>query len=569
MFSNVASSIIFKVSNIRKLNRQSTRRNLAVAEYESHSAKADKTHRPLLWVTICFGGGILLGAYVPVPVWAAYGLAMVCVILSLFSFHKTRSFLAFIFIAFVFLGAVHFRTYQILPAGHISTMAKFYYGAPVLLEGVVVSDVEQRRRGNMRKTTFRLEVKRIKGKGGWQKGQGEVLVNLFRGENIFYGDYLAMEGKLHKPFNFSSESKFSYRDYLERKGIKFILSVKKQGRVEVLAKTRGNPFHRYVIRFKHRLNAILADYFTGAEKGIMEGFLLGDRYNIPQHINDLFQMAGVVHILAISGFNVGIVAYVIFLFLKMFPLGRRWHYILTILILIVYAVLTGGQPPVVRATIMAVVFLAGFILEREPESVNTLACAALFILLVNPVNLFDVGFQLSFVSVLAIIVFYPKCVSVFAKFGDKTSSKSKAVAAGMSVLRYIGQSFVLSFCAYGGVAVMVAYYFEFVTPVAILANLAVIPLASLIVILGIGLLLTGLALPGVTFLFADCIRVLLALMVKIVFWCVQIPGAYFRVASFPAWVMMVYYLFILGIFWLLRRKTYADRHLAEKAMVFS
>ena len=88
----------------------------------------------------------------------------------------------------------------------------------------------------------------------------------------------------------------------------------------------------------------------------MEGFLLGDRYNIPRHINDLFQMAGVVHILAISGFNVGIVAYVIFLFLKMFPLGRRWHYILTILILIVYAVLTGGQPPVVRATIMAVVF---------------------------------------------------------------------------------------------------------------------------------------------------------------------------------------------------------------------
>ena len=94
-------------------------------------------------------------------------------------------------------------------------------------------------------------------------------------------------------------------------------------------------------------------------------------------------------------------------------------------------------------------------------------------------------------------------------------------------------------------------------------------LASLIVILGIGLLLTGLALPAVTFLFADCIRVLLALMVKIVFWCVQIPGAYFRVASFPAWVMMVYYLFILGIFWLLRRKTYADRHLAEKTILFS
>ncbi len=529
----------------------------------------NKIHWPLLWITICFGGGILLGSHVPVPFWAAYGSAAVCVILCFLLFHKTRGFLVFIFISFILLGVIHFRTYKTLPAQHISQTAKFYYGAPVLLEGVVVSDVEGRQRGNMRKTTFRLEVKRIKGKRGWQKSRGEVLVNLFRQENVFYGDYLAIEGKLHKPFNFSSGNKFTYRDYLERKGIKFILSVKKQGRVEVLAKNRGNPFHRHVIRFKHRLSEILEDHFAGAEKGIMEGFLLGDRYNIPQHINELFQMAGVVHILAISGFNVGIVAYVIFLFLKIFPLGRRWHYILTILILIAYAVLTGGQPPVVRATIMAVVFLAGFILEREPESVNTLSGAALLILLVNPVNLFDVGFQLSFISVLAIIVFYPKCAGIFSRFLDKKVQGNKAVTAGMSILKYIGQSFILSFCAYTGVAVMVAYYFELVTPVAILANLAVIPLASLIVILGVGLLLTGLALPGVAFLFADCIRILLALMVKVVFLCVQIPGAYFRVNSFPAWVMIVYYLFILGILWLLRRKRHLDRHLAEKTILFS
>ncbi len=532
-------------------------------------SKKERAHRPLLWVTICFGGGILLGACVPFPIFIAYGSAAVCLILSFLLSQEDRGFLHLIFLSFVLLGVVHFRTCKILPAGHISQTAKFFYGAPVLLEGVVVSDVELRQRGNTRKTTFRLEVKRIKGKKGWQKSRGEVMVNLFRGENIFYGDDLAIEGKLHKPFNFSSENKFSYRDFLERKGIKYTLSVKKQGRVEVVAKNRGNPLRRHVIRFKHRLSAILADHFTGAEKGIMEGFLLGDRYNIPQHINELFQMAGVVHILAISGFNVGIVAYATFLFWKMFPVGRRGHYILTILVLIAYAVLTGAQPPVVRATVMAAVFLAGFILEREPESVNTLACAALFILFVNPVSLFDVGFQLSFMSVLAIIVFYPKCARVFSRLDDKVARSNKVIGAGMSVLKYIGQSFLISFCAYLGVAVMVAYYFELVTPVAIVANLAVIPLAALIVILGIGFLLTGLVLPALAFLSADCIRVLLALMVKIVFWCVQIPGAYFRVNSFPGWVMIVYYLFIMGILWLLRRRTYADRHFAGKAAAFS
>ena len=524
-------------------------------------SSAHKTHRPLLWVTICFGGGIVLGACVPVPVSALYGSAAVCLILSVLSFHKPRGFFIFIFIAFVFLGAVHLRTHEILPARHISRIAKFYYGAPVLLEGVVASDVELRQRGNAsqreptgRKTTFRLEVKRLKGKRGWQKSQGEVLVDLFRAQDIHYGDYLAIEGKLHRPFNFSTDRKFSYRDYLERKGIRFILSVKKEGRLEVLAKNRGNLFHHYVIRFKNRLSAILAAHFIGAERGIMEGFLLGDRYNIPQHINELFQMAGVVHILAISGFNVGIVAYATFLFLKMFPLGRRGHYILTIMLLAAYAILTGAQPPVVRATIMATVFLAGFILEREPESVNTLSCAALFILFVNPVNLFDVGFQLSFVSVLAIIVFYPKCASAFLRFTGKNSDGNKTAGAAMFLLKYIGQSFVLSFCAYLGVAVLVAYYFEFVTPVAILANLAVIPLASLIVILGIGLLWTGLALPGAAFLFADCIRVLLALMVKTVFWCVQIPGAYFRVPQVPVFVVILYYLVLCAILYFGRWK---------------
>src|SRR3989338_6011549 len=233
-------------------------------------SKKERTHRPLLWVTLCFGSGILLGAYVPVPFWAAYGSAAVCVILSFLSFHKTRSFLVFIFISFILLGVIHFRMYKTLPAGHISQTAKFYYGAPVLLEGVVVSDVEQRRRGNTRKTTFRLEVKRVKGKRGWKKSRGEGLVNLFRGENIFYGDYLAIEGKLHKPFNFSSDNRFSYRDYLDRKGIKYILSVKKQGRVEVLGKNRGSPIHQYVIRCKHRLSAILAAHFVGAEKGIID-----------------------------------------------------------------------------------------------------------------------------------------------------------------------------------------------------------------------------------------------------------------------------------------------------------
>ncbi|MCK5013429.1 MAG: ComEC family competence protein [Candidatus Omnitrophica bacterium] len=496
-------------------------------------------HRPLLGVAISFGLGILLNEYIPFSFALLASLAVLFLLLTLLIQRMNIISTIFLLGSIVLLGALFSKSYQVLPKDHIYHVAKYYRKNPVLIEGVIASDVEDRDFFKGKKTIFMLDAKCLKTRWGWKKKSGKVLVNIFHDKSLTYGDCLIMEGKLHKPFEFSTDGTFSYGKFLNRKGIRLILSVKKQGYVEIKESNKGDPIRALSLKVKHRLKTILSDNLSKNENSIMQAVLLGDRYNIPKHIRELFQISGVAHILAISGLHLGIVGFLIFLFLKMMPIPRKGQYLLTILLLIFYSFLTGGRSSVIRATVMGVVFLASFILEREGDSFNTLGLAALLILLMNPLNLFDVGFQLSFISVFTIISFYPKFMNIFKRlFPDKQPI----------IIRYLLQSSAVSLAAYLGVAGLIAYYFQIVTPIALLANLIVVPLISAIVALGMGLLFVGVVLPPAIFVFANCIKILLNVMVASTFLFVQVPGAYFEINNVSIWGVILYYiLFFLSM----------------------
>lgn len=496
-------------------------------------------HRPALWVCLCFMAGIVLEPSIKVPLVILFCAAVLLLILiPLISLRKISVILLLLFIV---LGSIYRRSYEISPPDDISRITYSYRQEPVTVEGIVVSDVESRPFFKGRKTVFTLRVKRVKTRWGWKDKSGPVLVNLFREGDIRYGDQLSIKGKLHRPFNFAEGGRFSYREYLYRKGITYILSVKKDGPVDVIRRNQGRVLSEWSFRFKHRLVKIIRTYLSKYEAGIMQAFLLGDRYDIPKYFYDLCKLSGVAHIIAISGFNVGIVAYMIFLLLKMFPIPREAQYILTMAFLVFYAFLTGGQPPVVRATIMAVVFLAGFLVERDQESVNTLSLAALILLLMNPLNLFDAGFQLSFISVLAILIFYPRLMQVLYKFFPEFKEGPRKNTFKHKAVRYLFQSTAFSLVAYLGVVPLVIYYFQYVTPVVLLANLFIVPVSSLLIYFGMGLLITGIVCPFIAFTFASCITLLLNLMVAMVVFFTWIPGAYFEWKAFPLWAVFLYY----------------------------
>jgi competence protein ComEC len=190
--------------------------------------------------------------------------------------------------------------------------------------------------------------------------------------------------------------------------------------------------------------------------------------------------------------------------------------ILTVICLLIYCLITGASNPVIRATVMGIVFLLARILKREADIYNCLACAALFILGLNPRQLFDIGFQLSFVSVLAIACLYPKIKS-FLRLGNFK----------VKVLRFICEGCLVSLCAWIGTMGIIAYNFRIISPITVLANILIVPLATLITLCGFSLVLCGSFCPFLGGVFSTTTAMLITLLLNINAAVIKIPGAYF------------------------------------------
>jgi competence protein ComEC len=243
--------------------------------------------------------------------------------------------------------------------------------------------------------------------------------------------------------------------------------------------------------------------------------VLGDKKNIPPAVYDSMSKTGTVHILVVSGFNVGIVAFIIMLILKVSRLPRKARYVLAILCVIIYCFATGVQAPVLRATIMAVFLLTGFLIRREPDVRNSFSLAMFFILLTDPRALFSISFQLSFVSVAAIVFLYPKLKAFF-----------RVDYLKLKVFKALAESFLISLSAWLGTLGFIAYYFNFFSPVTVLANLFIVPLATLITLSGFSLVVISLIFPVLAGYFAYANEFFVAMLLAVSSMLVRLPFAY-------------------------------------------
>jgi len=508
-----------------------------------------KSRRPLLIITIIFILGILTQSYVNVAFSLTACAALASLVLGAILFKNKTISTIFIVLFFFSLGMLLFKNAKGSDVRDIARVSRYYRGKAAFIEGVVVSDIETRDFYKTKKLSFILDVTRLKTKWGWRSKTGKILVHVFGQRHLAYGDYLRLEGKIYGAFNFKTDSRFSYKDYLFRKGIKVLMSVKKASPIEVLEKGRASRVKALALALKSKAKNIFKENLSPNEAALIQAIILGDRYEIPKHVRELFVVTGTAHILAISGLHVGIVAFLIFLFLKLVPMPRKLRPLLTIIILAFYALLTGARPSVVRATVMATIFLSSMLVEREVDLINSLCLAALLILTFNPLNLFDVGFQLSFVSVLSIISFYPLMENLL--IGKRDMPR---------FVKRILQALSVSLAAWLGVAGLIAYYFQIVTPITILANLFVIPCISVVVALALGLLMVAAVLPFAAFAFAACLKVSLNIMVAGIFLFSHVPGASFTISFMNAIAVGIYYLFVFMIFLVLERKQHNISH---------
>lgn len=260
------------------------------------------------------------------------------------------------------------------------------------------------------------------------------------------------------------------------------------------------------------LESSLYHYLDPNEAGTISAIVLGDRSHIPKEINMIFRHTGTGHILVIAGLHIAIMTAMIVFVLKIVRIPGRAQIFLSIVLLFGYAVLTGGSVPVMRASLMACIWLASMGVELEGDALNSLSLAALLLLLFNASDLFDISFQLSFAAVFSIILFHDYLHANFS-FGPPWLSSALAVSTA----------------AWLGIAPFQWWHFGTFTPVALLANLVVVPLLDLVVILGLSLALLGILIPPVALCIAGVLKLVFNTMIVADWWFSKIPGGYFQV----------------------------------------
>ncbi len=186
---------------------------------------------------------------------------------------------------------------------------------------------------------------------------------------------------------------------------------------------------------------------------------------------------------------------------------------------------------------MAAIFFLAYFLEREVSIYNSLSLAALIILAVNPWQLFEISFQLSFLSVVSIVWLSPKIKSVFPEKLDK-----------IPWLRFLILTFSVSSAAWIGLLPLIAYYFKTFTTITVLANMIIVPYSAVITTTGFSFALVGILIPPLAPIFAATNELLILILFKIHHSLVGLPGAYFKLPQIPLVYVLLYYTLLILVF---------------------
>ena len=320
------------------------------------------------------------------------------------------------------------------------------------------------------------------------------------------------------------------------------------GGARFLARGQGHPFRQFSER---RRRAALRLLEAGLEAhpetaGLLKALLLGSRLHLPPDLRQDFMTTGTFHVIAISGLHVGMIAWLLATLLRFGGLSRVWWFPVLAPLLILYTAATGASASAMRACIMALLFVAAPLIGRRPDAGSAWAAAALLIVGLDPFQIQDRGFLLSFTLVGGLLLLAPltaRSLPAFLKpdpfqVPELVPAWKRAAAAA---LRAAWSSAALSAAAWLTSLPLTAYFFGNVSPVALIANLAAIPASFLIVLVGgLAIVLGALWLPLAVLANTLNLGIITALL-KILGWLAAIPGACVAVPRPPWWILPLWY----------------------------
>jgi competence protein ComEC len=522
--------------------------------------------RPLIPVALLYIGGILCGelAHPPAALLPAAALTLAALALC---WGKGRPWLlALLLVLTGWSNAVwHSAIISPFDARRLLGGSAEYAGLRGLLAAPPVERIFMRDRQQSPRSSTVIEAAEISRHGVWEPITGRILAATpgVLAPEFFEGQRVEVWGTIRPPPGPLAQGLFNPRAFYRRQGI-----------YDELQTSSTNDWHippEYAAanpplseRFRRWARKTLALGLPAGDESLQLTWTLLLDWKTPMTdaVEDPFLRAGTYHIFAVDGLRIGLLAGIAIGLLRLAQMPRWLCGLLVVPVLWFYTGLTGWPASAVRATIMASIVIAGWGLRRPGDLLNSLFAASLAILLWEPAQLFQPGFQLSFLVVFCISVLVPpvhRSLHTFLFTGDpflpETLRPRRPWVLEWAAL-YLTDASALSLAAWVGSIPLAAWYFHLFTPVGVAANCVVVPATALALMSGLGSLLTGAWLPGAAILFNNATWALMNFIIA----CSRLAASWspgnFNVAAPSLAVCVFYYLTLLLVAtgWVFRSK---------------
>ncbi|MCY3739488.1 MAG: DNA internalization-related competence protein ComEC/Rec2 [Candidatus Poribacteria bacterium] len=436
--------------------------------------------RPALYFLIPYLLGIIVGGWVSIPLLWLWFTVLLCLIGSIVTRQRRRYLCYGLLHLAVFAGGM----LRLETASH-SPIPPHFYDQPISFSGTTTYQPERGEAWDACYAAGELQLL----SDPTQQVSAKFLIRFQKLVPLRYGRHITLTGVLRQPQGRRNPGGFDYRAYLARQDVVGIIDAKGLLRID---EQGGFLPGRWIEALRIRTERVIDNIYTASgtvapslHAQLLKGILLGKRSDLPTETLDIFRNSGTFHVLAVSGLHVGLVAMFCYFGFGCFRLPQKILCLLTILAVLIYASLVGFRPSVFRASLMAILFLFATLIDRDADLFNLLAFAALVLLLLNPLQIWDVGFQLSFVAVAAIVYFVPKMEQPLRRLWENEQDSVPVLSRFRNAaVKWLVLSYLVTLAAQIGTTPLIAYHFFRTYPLGFVVGPFAVGLVSLIVAVG-------------------------------------------------------------------------------------
>lgn len=494
--------------------------------------------RDRVFYTICFGFllGVLLRSFLFVNLYFVILFSIIAVALLLFFSLISKNkwgILASIFILTFCFGIFRFNMVDIPNP----VVFESQVGQKVTLSGEIVDEPSIKENNQQLTVEMVYEgLSFVKTKDRPSLDKTGILLSTNLDADYKYGDNINFTGVLKKPENFITDTGkvFDYVNYLRKDGILYVMSYPK---VEIVSRGNGNKIQSILFLAKEKFLEKMNLAITGSESLLMGGLILGEKSSFDQALRQSFVNTGTIHIVALSGYNVTIVAeWIMKLFAHIPYVPKNFGIGIGIFTIILFIIMTGGSSTAIRAGIMATLALIARATGRNYDVARALILAGVSMIILNPFLLvYDVSFQLSFIATVAVIFLAPRIEKYFMWVPARFQLRD---IVSVTSAAYV---FVFPF---------ILYKMGNLSLVALPANVLILPFIPFTMMLGfitgfVGLIYYVFAIP-----FGYISYLFLHYELGVISFFSNLPFASFSFPNFPLFLTIAIYIyFIYKLFW--------------------